>query len=198
MNQETLVATSFSGNCVQKYTRSDVNSLEWAKETHVEVKRPVNLICICGNVYVGSSRGAIFMIDQEFKDKEVIFENKEKKFTRIENFNDKLCILIADSKEILRFYGKERLKDIEISEKVGKAHTICSSGVLLISGDKGFLIYDKNLKNEFKAPPNGMPAQVQQAPPPPQRPHQEIQSRTTGPFVTHPPKPTRVLHSEVN
>ena len=32
-----------------------------------------------------------------------------------------------------------------------------------------------------------------QAPP---RPHQEIQSRTTGPFVTHPPKPTRVLHSE--
>ena len=48
----------------------------------------------------------------------------------------------------------------------------------------------------FLAPPNGMPPQVQQAPPP-ARPHQEIQSRTTGPFVTHPPKPTRVLHSEV-
>ena len=86
------------------------------------------------------------MIDQEFKEKEVIFENKEEKFTRIENLGDKLCILIADSKEILRFDGKERLQEIEISEKVGKAHTICSSGVLLISGDKGFLIYDKNLK----------------------------------------------------
>merc|ERR1711935_210981 len=53
------------------------------------------------------------------------------------------------------------------------------------------------VQSPVKAPLIGqVQQQVQVAPPPPPRPHQEIQSRTTGPFVTHPPKPTRVLHLE--
>merc|ERR1712106_1262749 len=45
------------------------------------------------------------------------------------------------------------------------------------------------VQSPVKAPLVGqVQQQVQVAPPPPPRPHQEIQSRTTGPFVTHPPK----------
>ena len=42
----------------------------------------------------------------------------------------------------------------------------------------------------------GPPPQQAQHPQQQQQRQVEIQSRATGPFVTHPPKPTRVLHSE--
>ena len=38
------------------------------------------------------------------------------------------------------------LEPLEIPDKVGKVHTIRSTSVLLISGDRGFSIFDKNFK----------------------------------------------------
>ena len=41
--------------------------------------------------------------------------------------------------------GKERLDALKVPEIVGKVHTLNSSGdVLLISGDKGFAIFDED------------------------------------------------------
>ena len=38
------------------------------------------------------------------------------------------------------------MKPFDIPERVGKVHTICDTNVLLISGDKGFIVYDKDFK----------------------------------------------------
>ena len=40
--------------------------------------------------------------------------------------------------------NKERLKDLEVPGLVGNLHTIRSSGVLMISGDKGFALFDED------------------------------------------------------
>ena len=58
--------------------------------------------------------------------------------------NGCLYVYFKGAKEIQRFNGiyKYKRDPIAIPEKVGEVHTICSSGVLLISGDRGYTIYD--------------------------------------------------------
>ena len=47
---------------------------------------------------------------------------------------------------MLRFKGKEKLEPLEIPEIVGEVHTLNASDVLLISGSKGYAIYDVDFK----------------------------------------------------
>ena len=66
---------------------------------------------------------------------------------RIVIFNNVVCAHFKKSREIVRFSGREeKLLSLEIPEQVGTVHTICSQDILLVSGDKGFAIYDKNFR----------------------------------------------------
>ena len=59
-------------------------------------------------------------------------------------FNDVLYFYLVGQSEIQGFKGKEKLEPFHIPERVGKVHTICDTNVLLIAGDKGFVVYDQD------------------------------------------------------
>ena len=64
--------------------------------------------------------------------------------TRIVTFNNILCVCFVDKNEIQRYKAKEKLESLKITEKVGAVHTLQISRVLLVSGDKGFAIFDQD------------------------------------------------------
>ena len=47
---------------------------------------------------------------------------------------------------IHRFVGKEEQEPWTFPVKVGNVQTLCYTNVLLIAGDKGFVVYDKDFR----------------------------------------------------
>ena len=81
----------------------------------------------------------------DFKEKEQIFSTKSyhDEDPRLVAFKDVLCVYFDKSKELLRFKENKQLLSLNIPDQVGRVHTINASGILLISGNKGYAIYDE-------------------------------------------------------
>ena len=62
------------------------------------------------------------------------------------SFKDVLCIYFEGAKEVLRFKGKEKLRPLQVPEKIGQVHSITNSGVLMISGHQGFAVYGEDFR----------------------------------------------------
>ena len=85
-------------------------------------------------------------MDENLQDKVNLYDTGLFAEPKVFFFNDVLYSYLVGQSEIQRFTGKEKLKPFDIPERVGKVHTICDTNVLLISGDKGFVVYDQNFK----------------------------------------------------
>ena len=67
-------------------------------------------------------------------------------------FGSTLCALFPQSNDVRFYQGKEENLKIKVPE-IGNLVTIQSSDVLLISGTKGFAIFNENLNCVFKIEP---------------------------------------------
>ena len=86
-------------------------------------------------------------MDENLQDKVTLFHDERiNAEPKVFIFNDVLYSYFNGQSEILRFKGKEKLKPFDIPERVGKVHTICDTNVLLISGEKGFVVYDQDFE----------------------------------------------------
>ena len=64
------------------------------------------LECIEGKAYVIALHKEICLLSDDFKGKEIIFYDKEKKEARFVTFSGYLCVYFKGAKEILIFKGK--------------------------------------------------------------------------------------------
>ena len=118
-------------------------TLEWTQDAEVEIKIPRALRFIGDSIYVASDNKELFLLNQDFTEKQVIFENVEDKTARLVTFNNILCAYFEGSKEILKFKGDKKLQSLEVSDLIGDSCQMSSSDILLVSGNKGFAIFDK-------------------------------------------------------
>ena len=93
-------------------------------------------------------------MSQELQDKEIIYDAGKDKESRLVQFNDITCAYFNGENNIHRFQGKGKLEPLEIPEKIGAVHSIVGSNVLLVSGDKGYVIYDQDFKVLFEMTAN--------------------------------------------
>ena len=76
IDEYTLVATEYENNCIQKFTRSDVTSLEWKVDAKLEIEGASIVRCIDSNIYVLTTGGELFLISQDFSEKEMLFKKE--------------------------------------------------------------------------------------------------------------------------
>ena len=69
----------------------------------MQVLQPYSLLCIEGKIYVISNNRYIYLLSDDLKDKEIIFDNKASNEGRFVTFGWYLCAYFKESKEILRF-----------------------------------------------------------------------------------------------
>ena len=69
----------------------------------MQVLQPYSLLCIDGKSYVISCNRYIYLLSDDLKDKEIIFDNKANNESRFVTFGGYVCAYFKESKEILRF-----------------------------------------------------------------------------------------------
>ena len=93
-----MVATSWKNDCVYKYTRTNKQSLDWTQDCNTEIPCPTAIRCINKDMYVVSNHDTIHWLSQDFTEKQVLVETKQKVNCRVVTFSDHLCTYFQDSK----------------------------------------------------------------------------------------------------
>ena len=83
---------------------------------------------------------------QNFEDKLMIYDPQADLEAKTFVIDDVLFAYFNDEDIIHKFVGKEELEPQIIPVKVGKVQTLCYTNVILIAGDKGFVVYDKDFQ----------------------------------------------------
>ena len=61
-------------------------------------------------------------------------------------FNNTLCALMKDTKQIRRFKGGKEIESLQIPLEIGDVHSIGATETLFISGEKGFVVFDSKFR----------------------------------------------------
>ena len=142
-----MVTLTASGSRVRKYIRKDTQGNKWIEDESIRNYGPNRLRCIGNQVYFFTrTEGKLYWIGQDFKEKEVLLDIEKESDARLLTFGDVLCVYFPDTKEIIRFNDKQKLAPLKIPEKIGKVHSLSSSGVLMISGSDGFALFNQNFE----------------------------------------------------
>ena len=76
----------------------------------------------------------------------MIYDISDRKDARMVSFCGILCLYFDGAKEVLKFKGKDKLRPLQVPEKIGQVHSISSTGVLMISGHLGFAVYGDDFR----------------------------------------------------
>ena len=88
----------------------------------------------------------VYWLSQDLTVKHKIYDFKGSTEYRLASFCNELCLHKFKTTKLNRFKGKQRQDDFDIPESLGVIHTICATNILLISGNKGFAVYDTDYR----------------------------------------------------
>ena len=75
MSETTLLATSFLGDCIHKYTREDSTTLEWKLDKEFKVLDPTGIRCIGSNVYFLSNFRNLYLTNEDLENPQLLHDN---------------------------------------------------------------------------------------------------------------------------
>ena len=132
----TLIVSTREGQFKYNKTGS-----KWTQTAQVgTVEQGFCLRCIGNNIYVGSlSKGLVLLSPDGSKQETLAGQG----CFGLTVFNDTLCYVNNEKREVQRFKDNEKLEPLTLPYHGGLISTLESSQVLLIAGDSGYSIYDK-------------------------------------------------------
>ena len=155
-----MVIASYDHHLIHKYKRTDKLSVDWTKDGQIEITNPFQIQFIDNNLYVPSAGERIYCLSNNQTEDKVLLHQTQKTRTAVVLFNGVLCVYIKGQKEVLRIKGREKQEPLQIPSGIGNVHTLCKSNVLLISGSKGFIVFDQNFDCIYQQKMNERHAEV--------------------------------------